>query len=237
MKFFNNAGIPSPANATYAHIFVKNRIELDMLAELNKEYLREVGGKNWNADGFNNIFVFNFQMGITTMGDIISILRHSKTVTEQSFREKIMAENESVKSVAKVNPVSSSQSSRVSSNGKRPSGEPPKQTVSMSRTSVTVVPRRVLPEHEGKYKISLPKGSTQKSREILAKHSAMQSDVIEKKSSIFDRLNSKDVEMSEYKSPSSSSIFKRLGDFKNLELGKRNEDRFKSGILKATPVR
>lgn len=42
MKFFTSSGIPSPTNATYAQIFVKNRIAMDMLTELNKEYLREV---------------------------------------------------------------------------------------------------------------------------------------------------------------------------------------------------
>lgn len=54
---------------------------------------------------------FRSQMGITPMGDIISILRHSKTVTDQTVREKIMAENESTKFVAKVNPQTSSVSS------------------------------------------------------------------------------------------------------------------------------
>lgn len=29
--------------------------------------------------------------------------------------------------------------------------------------------RRVLPEHEGRYKITLPSGSTQRSKQILAK--------------------------------------------------------------------
>lgn len=42
VKFFTNAGIPSPTNATYAHIFVENRIQMDMLCELNKEHLKEV---------------------------------------------------------------------------------------------------------------------------------------------------------------------------------------------------
>lgn len=53
-------------------------------------------------------------MGITPMGDIISILRHSKTVTDQTARDKIMAENDSAKFVAKINPVSASSSSVTS---------------------------------------------------------------------------------------------------------------------------
>lgn len=33
-------------------------------------------------------------------------------------------------------------------------------------------PRRVLPEHEGRYKVTLPSGSTERSKQMLAKRAA-----------------------------------------------------------------
>jgi Family of unknown function (DUF5577) len=197
-----------------------------------------------------------FQMGIDCMGDIISILRHAKTVTDQAVRDNIMAEDSRTKSVAKIAPA------RPQS---RPQAPAPK-TVSLSRPSVTgktkhlkdhsnsssnktmklaaVKPtaRRVLPEHEGKYKVSLPKGSTQKTREILAKHSAMQSDKIKKKS-IFERLNRQDEEMMDEDDSSnepivksSASIFNRLGNYDELTKHEKRT-RANSGILKNAVVK
>ena len=40
MKFFLDAGIPKESSAEYAVTFETNRMEMDMLAELDKDYLR-----------------------------------------------------------------------------------------------------------------------------------------------------------------------------------------------------
>lgn len=68
----------------------------------------------------------------------------------------------------------------------------------------------------------------------------MQSDKMEKKS-IFDRLNSKDVEMADSTSSEpvvrvSSSIFNRLGNYKELEKKIEKNSIAFSGILKNSPT-
>ncbi|XP_035781161.1 uncharacterized protein C19orf47-like [Anopheles albimanus] len=251
VKFFTNADIPSQAAATYAHVFVENRIQMDMLMDLNKEYLRE--------------------MGITTMGDIIAILRHAKKVSEQSAREKVLSLPETEASVP-VATVSGTPNTVTVSNGKKLEKASSTRIVSSVGTPLTESKaRRVLPEHEGKYKITLPSGSTARSKEILekklsiGKHKATDSDSERgepssssariagtKRGSIFDRLNTDDDDGppstavgfaktqkidSTAASGSSSSIFARLGG------RERGEQRSSSGhheapsssILKKSP--
>lgn len=71
VDFFQQAGIPSDEAASYALIFARNRIQNNMLIDLNKEYLKD--------------------MGITLLGDVIAILKHAKHVHESNSRASIMS--------------------------------------------------------------------------------------------------------------------------------------------------
>lgn len=71
IKFFSSAGIPSRYAAKYAVIFNDHRIQEDMLKDLNKEILSD--------------------MGIKTMGDVIAIMRHAKEVDEEKDRNRVLS--------------------------------------------------------------------------------------------------------------------------------------------------
>ena len=67
VKFFTDAGIPTGEAANHAVTFVQHRISQDMLLDLTKEYLND--------------------MGITMMGDVIAILKHAKALVSQVSSE------------------------------------------------------------------------------------------------------------------------------------------------------
>lgn len=69
--FFLKAGIPSRYAAKYAVIFNDHRIQDDMLKDLSKEIL--------------------YDMGIKTMGDVIAIMRHANEVDEEKSRNRILS--------------------------------------------------------------------------------------------------------------------------------------------------
>ncbi|XP_055302866.1 uncharacterized protein C19orf47 [Sitodiplosis mosellana] len=216
VKFFQAAGVPSQAAATYAHIFYENRMDLDMLTDLNKEYLRE--------------------MGITPMGDIISILRHAKKVNEQNTRDKILSAEKASVTTASVSPLLATTSKKIIKKD---------EIVKSVEEPARKPARRVLPEHEGRYKITLPSGSTERSKQILEKQALLYSDKEEKKLGIFDRLEQtkkksaqpqvKVTGLNSVPSTSASSIFSRLGGKSDdLDLDDEKAVAF-AGILKSAP--
>ena len=76
MRFFLDAGIPPDSAAHYAVTFEQNRMGLDMVGDLDKEYLRD--------------------LKITALGDIISILRAAKKHQDRTEREAAVAKREKV---------------------------------------------------------------------------------------------------------------------------------------------
>jgi len=57
-KFFLDAGLPPSDAGNYAATFMEHRIQPDMLGDLTKDYLTD--------------------MGIKVLGDIIAILKHAR---------------------------------------------------------------------------------------------------------------------------------------------------------------
>ncbi|XP_078287171.1 uncharacterized protein C19orf47 homolog isoform X3 [Rhinoraja longicauda] len=65
IQFFKDAGIPAGPAVNYAVSFVDNRIQRNMLMDLTKDIMNE--------------------LGITVVGDIIAILKHAKVVYKQEL--------------------------------------------------------------------------------------------------------------------------------------------------------
>ncbi|XP_053982475.1 uncharacterized protein C19orf47 homolog [Hylaeus volcanicus] len=74
VKFFKSAGFPQDVATKHAVVFSNNRIKPDMLPDLDKPSLKE--------------------MGITLMGDMIAILRYAKKVVEETTCERFLVDTE-----------------------------------------------------------------------------------------------------------------------------------------------
>ncbi|XP_064622923.1 uncharacterized protein C19orf47-like isoform X2 [Lineus longissimus] len=224
IKFFTAASIPPSDAANYAIIFTDNRIQKDMLLDLNKEYLND--------------------MGIAVMGDIIAILKHAKAVHSQEAREKALKETVSASTPSVTpSPRRSTPASRIVDHylgndpNAAPMNEPPpgpklsKEMASRlgpapaggggSGRSTPTLSKSALQAKklgEGKYKVSMPKGTTTKTRKILEDKALVEVPDVSK-SSVFTRLGDDSGETkfmvtglaSSSTSSGSSSVFNRLG--------------------------
>ncbi|XP_071481891.1 uncharacterized protein C19orf47-like [Diadema antillarum] len=239
IRFFTAAGIPPGPAAKYAMVFLDNRIQKSMLMDLTKEYLKE--------------------MGIGIMGDVIAILKYAKTAHVMYENEKPAITSLSTDPDAKVavkrqttpgsrmlehymrkEGIMESSSSKVTVSpsmavrlGAVPTGGAKKGAVGLADTAEVVPikrPRMVKPEEEGKYIVSMPKGSTPRTQKILEQKrqqqheqlpqpqtppQGIQGSVDEKKSSVFARLGSGNsptpTQSTSKQAASSPSVFNRLG--------------------------
>ncbi|XP_034460612.1 uncharacterized protein C19orf47 homolog isoform X2 [Hippoglossus hippoglossus] len=107
IQFFKDAGIPAGLAVTYAVSFVDNRIQKNMLMDLNKDIMMD--------------------LGITVIGDIIAILKHAKQVYRQDMckmaTEAISSGQTSVK--AELRRTANSPATRMIANALSSDSPPP----------------------------------------------------------------------------------------------------------------
>ncbi|XP_070827374.1 uncharacterized protein C19orf47 homolog isoform X1 [Chaetodon trifascialis] len=224
IQFFKDAGIPAGLAVTYAVSFVDNRIHKNMLMDLSKDIMMD--------------------LGITVIGDIIAILKHAKQVYRQDMckmaTEAISSGQTSVK--AELRRTANTPATRMIANAlshDSPPATPARRpdnrlsvTVSnmqANKSSKAVVSqpadegnglpavkrRRVTAEMEGKYIINMPKGTTPRTRRILAQQAKKGL----KRTSVFARLGA------ESKADTTTSNNKPTGVFSRLDRGVEEEHR------------
>ncbi|XP_061829028.1 uncharacterized protein C19orf47 homolog isoform X2 [Nerophis lumbriciformis] len=227
IQFFKDAGIPAGLAVTYAVSFVDNRIQKNMLMDLSKDIMMD--------------------LGITVVGDIIAILKHAKLVHRQDMckmaTEAINSGQTSVK--AELRRTANTPATRMIANAL--SHDSPPTTPARrpdNRLSVTVsnVPanknskavvsqpadegnelaaakhRRVTAEMEGKYIINMPKGTTARTRRILAQQAKKGL----KRTSVFSRLGA------EAKADTAANTKKPTGVFSRLDRADELEEALRS---------
>ncbi|XP_053124630.1 uncharacterized protein C19orf47 homolog isoform X2 [Hemicordylus capensis] len=231
IQFFKEAGIPPGPAVNYAVMFVDNRIQKNMLMDLNKEIMNE--------------------LGITIVGDIIAILKHAKVVYRQ---EMCKAATESVASsqttmqselrrnanspAARMIANSLSRDSPPSTPIRRPDTSTSKISITVSNKmaaknaksalcgpdpenpAVPVKRRRVTAEMEGKYIVHMPKGTTPRTKKILEQQAAKVTGL--QRTSVFDRLGAEtNADTTTGNKP--TGVFSRLGGVREAEEDKVSE--------------
>ncbi|XP_019944190.1 uncharacterized protein C19orf47 homolog isoform X2 [Paralichthys olivaceus] len=226
IQFFKDAGIPAGLAVTYAVSFVDNRIQKNMLMDLSKDIMMD--------------------LGITVIGDIIAILKHAKQVYRQDMckmaTEAISSGQTSVK--AELRRTANTPATRMIANAlshdsppvtparrpdnrlsvtvsNMPSNKSNKAVLSQPADEGNGLPavkrRRVTAEMEGKYIINMPKGTTPRTRRILAQQGKKGL----KRTSVFARLGAEskaDIPTSNNKP---TGVFSRLDQANKVEVPPR----------------
>uniref|UniRef100_A0A3P9MV18 Chromosome 19 open reading frame 47 n=1 Tax=Poecilia reticulata TaxID=8081 RepID=A0A3P9MV18_POERE len=209
IQFFKDAGIPAGLAVTYAVSFVDHRIQKNMLMDLSKDIMMD--------------------LGITVIGDIIAILKHAKQVHRQDMckmaAEAITSGQTSVQ--AELRRTAKTPATRMIANAlshdsppatpvRRPIDNRLSVTVSNSQANKNSKPadegkpaakrRRVTAEMEGKYIINMPKGTTPRTRRILAQQAKKGL----KRTSVFERLGAESMADTTTSNSKPTGVFSRL---------------------------
>ncbi|XP_075997182.1 uncharacterized protein C19orf47 homolog [Genypterus blacodes] len=215
IQFFKDAGIPAGLAVTYAVSFVDNRIQKNMLMDLSKDIMMD--------------------LGITVVGDIIAILKHAKQVYRQDMckmaTEAITSGQTSVK--AELRRTANSPATRMIANALSHDSPPvtparrPDNRLSVTVSNLqanknnkavvsqpadegngnpAVKRRRVTAEMEGKYIVNMPKGTTARTRRILAQQGKKGL----KRTSVFARLGAESKADTTTAGGKPTGVFSRL---------------------------
>ncbi|XP_050525894.1 uncharacterized protein C19orf47 homolog [Daktulosphaira vitifoliae] len=218
IKFFLEAGIPAFASTKYAAIFFENRIQSNMLMDLDKDILKE--------------------MGITVIGDIIAILKHAKDVYREGFYGNSGNEVSTQKNSSSINNETAPPKKKIVANKikkivvrkvKVSSESEVEEELPVSK----IIKKKVLPQQtQHNTKIITRKIITKPKTIVKTKAGVIESDddncvptsEIKTKSSVFDRLGVGDVSSTTPNIDSGvnsdskkTSVFQRLGKKHNNE--------------------
>ncbi|XP_056905522.1 uncharacterized protein C19orf47 homolog isoform X2 [Takifugu flavidus] len=207
IQFFKDAGIPAGLAVNYAVSFVDNRIHKNMLMDLSKDIMMD--------------------LGITVIGDIIAILRHAKQVYRQDMckmaTEAISSGQTSVK--AELRRTANTPATRMIANAlshDSPPSTPARR--SDNRLSITVSNTQGKPS--GKTVVSQPADegtgmATVKRRRVTAEMEGL------KRTSVFERLGA------ESKADAANSA-EPTGVFSRLDRELKGEIKQTSGKISGT---
>ncbi|XP_046892335.1 uncharacterized protein C19orf47 homolog isoform X2 [Hypomesus transpacificus] len=191
IQFFIDAGIPAGLAVNYAVSFVDNRIQKNMLMDLSKEIMMD--------------------LGITVIGDIIGILKHAKQVYRQDMckmaTEAITSGQTSVK--AELRRTANTPATRMIANALSRES-PPSTPVRRpdNRLSVTVSNKQASKSSKAVLSRAADEGNgvpVVKRRRVTAEMEGM------KRTSVFERLGAESKADTTTSSSKATGVFSRLG--------------------------
>ncbi|XP_056652183.1 uncharacterized protein C19orf47 homolog isoform X3 [Monodelphis domestica] len=224
IQFFKEAGIPPGPAVNYAVMFVDNsiphRIQKNMLLDLNKEIMNELG-----VTVVGDIIAILKHAKVVYRQDVCKAAAESLASSPSHLQAELRRSATSAASRMIANSLS--RDSPPSTPARRPDTSASKISVTVSNKMAVkhakaaalgqleeenaAVPvkrrRRVTAEMEGKYIITMPKGTTPRTRKILEQQAAKGV----QRTSVFDRLGA-ETKADTTTGNKPTGVFSRLGD-------------------------